>query len=149
MICLRRFLVSVCVSVPAVYMSFLPNLAALSTGPAADRKRTQDDAFSDGEMPASKRERVVPPPPPSLDTLSADALLEIFAWATDSDADCKKINEICSVNKAFAEWCRHGRGEDFWHWVCSILDWDRDDRWWTVWTWDANAARWSTEDPTP
>jgi len=56
---------------------------------------------------------------------------------------------MCSLSKAFSEWCRNWRGEDFWRWVCELLEWDRDDRRWTVWTRDANAEYWNTSEDQP
>ena len=89
-----------------------------------------------------------PPPPPLPGTLPNDLAEIVLSFVVDRNFDCKKIDDMCSTSRAFAEWCRNGRGEEFWHWVCQVYDWDRADRWWVTWTQNAD-GRWSTDEAEP
>jgi surface protein len=121
----------------------LPSLARL--GPATGPK--QGDADDDFD---AKRARVLPPPPSALLELPSETRNLIFAFVSNPDADCKRIGDMCSINREFAAWCRNadgdGRNEQFWHWVCQAYDWDRTDRWWVTWTQNA-AGGWALKDP--
>lgn len=121
----------------------LPSLARL--GPATGPKQSDADDYFD-----AKRARVLPPPPSALLELPSDTRSLIFAFVSNPDADCKRIGDMCSINREFAAWCRNadgdGRNEQFWHWVCQAYDWDRTDRWWVTWTQNA-AGGWALKDP--
>ena len=148
----------------------LPSLARL--GPATGPKQSDADddfdameaellAVMDDRPPSdeelierlfadAKRARVLPPPPSALLELPSDTRKLIFKFVSNPDADCKRIGDMCSVNREFAAWCRNadgdGRNEQFWHWVCQAYDWDRTDRWWVTWTQNA-AGGWALKDP--
>ena len=112
--------------------------AVLSIGVEAN-KNTPHAQIAEDQQPQDAI-----PPPEYINELPDDLRGNILKWATDPYRDCKAIGGMCSLSKAFSEWCRNWRGEDFWHWVCKLLEWDRDDRLWTVWTWDASAKHWNT-----
>jgi surface protein len=117
--------------------------AVLATGVEAKQNTPR------AQTAADQQPHHVIPPPQSVSELPDDLRGEILKWSTDPYRDCKAIGDMCSLSKAFSEWCRNGRGEDFWHWVCKPLEWDRDDRLWTVWTWDASAKHWNTSETQP
>jgi surface protein len=77
----------------------------------------------------AKRPRSDLPPPPSLvSALDADVLAVVLQWAHDSEPNCDRVNEICTISREFAEWCRTGRDEAFWEWACALRGWDQPHR---------------------
>ena len=75
-----------------------------------------------------------PPPPPSslIDMLDSDLLEIVLKFVYEADGDCRRVDDLCATNRAFAEWCRSGRDAAFWRWACEVRGWDKEHALWPL-----------------